>query len=125
MVHTLVAVPLHRDRVATLAGHRDFGVFQIGAAAGFKVTAGAGELIPCQVVQLNFPTATAGHTGAGLPQEPAKHIPAFRAAQAQDTVGRAFGDFFPLNTLRLCPAGGLAFAFPGCRRSARRQQHWR
>ena len=63
MVHTLVAVPLHRDRVPTLAGHRDFGVFQIGAAAGFKVTAGAGELIPCQVVQLNFPGATAGHTG--------------------------------------------------------------
>ena len=84
MVHTLVAVPFHRDRVAALAGHRDFGVFQIGAATGFKVTAGAGELIPCQVVQLNFPTATAGHTGAGLPQEPAKHIPAFRAAQAQD-----------------------------------------
>lgn len=74
MVHTLVAVPLHRDRVAALAGHRDFGVFQIGAAVGFKVTAGTGELIPCQVVQLNLSAAAAGHAGAGFPQEPAKHI---------------------------------------------------
>ena len=106
MVHTLVAVPFHRDRVAALAGHRDFGVFQIGAATGFKVTAGAGEFIPCQVVQLNLSAAAAGHAGAGFPQEPAKHIPAFRAAQAQNTVGRAFGDFFPLDTLRLCPRRG-------------------
>ena len=82
MVHTLVAVPLHRDRVAALAGHRDFGVFQIGAAVGFKVTAGAGELIPCQVVQLNFPAAATGHAGAGFPQEAAKYVAAFRATQA-------------------------------------------
>lgn len=74
MVHTLVAVPLHRDRVAALAGYRDFGVFQICAAAGFKVTAGAGEFIPCQVVQLNLSAAAAGHAGAGFPQEPAKHM---------------------------------------------------
>lgn len=113
MVHTLVAVPLHRDRVAALAGHRDFGVFQICAAAGFKVTAGAGELIPCQVVQLNFPAAATGHAGAGFPQEAAKYVAAFRATQAQDTVGRALVDFFPLDTLRLCPRRGLAFAFSG------------
>ena len=106
MVHTLVAVPLHRDRVAALAGHRDFGVFQIGAATGFKVTAGAGELIPCQVVQLNFPAAAAGHAGAGFPQEAAKYVAAFRTTQAQDTVGRALVDFFPLDTLRLCPRRG-------------------
>ena len=106
MVHTLVAVPLHRDRVAALAGHRDCGGFQIGAAVGVKVTAGAGELIPCQVVQLNFPAAATGHAGAGFPQEAAKYVAAFRATQAQDTVGRALVDFFPLDTLRLCPRRG-------------------
>ena len=106
MVYTLVAVPLHRDRVAALAGHRYFGVFQIGAAVGFKVTAGAGELIACQVVQLNFPAAAAGHAGAWFPQEPAKHVSAFRATQAQDAIGRALVDFFPLDTLRLCPRRG-------------------